>query len=60
MKSHSGSKIADKFQIAAMIDQNDVTKHLKMMFFDCRNACQFHRWILILTGYCLAAIKDLL
>ena len=35
-------------------------KHFKMMFFDCWNACQFYRRVLILEGYCLAAIKDLL
>ena len=29
MKQHSGSKIADKFQMAAITDQNDVTKHFK-------------------------------
>ena len=49
-----------KFEMAAMVDQNDVTKHFKMMLFDCWNACQFYRRVLILKGYCLAAIKDLL
>ena len=30
------------------------------MFFNCWNACLFYRRVLILKGYCLAAIKDLL
>ena len=36
MKRHSGSKIADKFKMTAMIDQNDETKPFKIrMFFNC-------------------------
>ena len=35
MKQHSGSKIADKFKMADIIDQKDVTKHFIMMFFNC-------------------------
>ena len=60
MKPHFGKEITDKFKMAAMIDPNELTKHIKMMFFDCWNACQFYRRVLILKGYCLAAIKDLL
>ena len=36
MKPYSESKIVEKFKMAAMVDQNDVTKHFKMMmFFNC-------------------------
>ena len=36
MKPHSGSNIVNKFKMTAIIDQNDVTKHFKMMtFFNC-------------------------
>ena len=36
MKLHTESKIADKFKIAAIVDQNHETKHIKiMMYFNC-------------------------
>ena len=60
MKPHFGKEITDKLKMAVMIDPNDVTKHFKMMFFNCWNACHFYRQVLILKGYCLVAIKELL
>ena len=33
MKPQFGSIIADKIKMAAIMDQNDVTKHFKMMMF---------------------------
>ena len=52
MIPHSGSKFADKYKMATVIDQNEVTTHFKiMMFFKscvCLNACLFYRGVLTL------------
>ena len=56
----SGSKIADKLKLAAIIDQNTLNDDVLLLL--CVSECMsiFYREFLSLKGYCLVIIMDLL
>ena len=64
MNPYTGSKIAEKFKMAAIIDQNHLTIITIKTFSNddilqllCPNAClSTDRFCMSLKGYCLAAI----
>ena len=61
IKLHTGSTIADKFEVAAIIDQNRVTKNFKMMLFNCCVLMNVYlKKMVCHILYCQVAIMDLL